>query len=548
MKMINKIVLIVVIATLGFTAVNAQSKYVTNSIGIQFGTTSPYTDIRSHEYFRTFNTAGKSEYQAFVGVNGLHMFSHVIGMYVDANYGHVQGVMYNRNYQGTSKNIFGTTKRSSSEDYALYQRLGFSRQIYSRTTMLDASINFYVNFTNLAWLTKGVNSKNMKPRKIGFYGYAGAGLVTYDAHVYALNSKQQSILDNEIFYLHGMISKKKGLFNTTDLVFPTALGLKYNLNKCIDLGLEASMRFAATDKFDAVNDQIAKTYGTSFQATPIVTNKTTLSTSRYESYAYDKYAYLAFKINYKIGGCKVSNSNLEWTDPQEVMLRNVDAEMGKLRSLLNDGDKDGVSDAFDKEPNTPTGVKVDGAGQALDVDADGVADYKDDEPFSPKGATVNENGIAADADNDGVADVKDLEPNTKPNALVNFRGVTIGSRESAVTKNTEDKPLFIFPSVYFDLNSSYIRPQYHDILSDAARSLIKYQDIKVNIYGNCDVRGNDEINNDLGRKRAEAVANYIRKNFKIDATRIKVIESNGKMHPISNDHRPNRRVDILLAE
>ncbi|MFM2225531.1 MAG: hypothetical protein RJA07_1733 [Bacteroidota bacterium] len=550
MKMINKIVLIVMLAVLGFNAANAQSKYVTNSIGVQFGTTSPYTDIRSHQYFRTLSTAGRSEYQPYVGVNGLHMFSHVIGVYADVNYGHVQGIMYNRNGGATgAKNIFGAyTSHANSDDYALYQRLGFSRQIYSRTTMLDASINFYVNFTNLAWLTKNSNSKTMKPRKLGFYGYAGVGMVTYDAHVYALVANQQAIIDKETFYMHGMISNKKGLFHTTDLVFPTAVGLKYNLSKCIDLGIEASVRFVASDKFDAVNDQIAQTYGANFLATPIVTNKTTLSTSRYQGYAYDKYAYLGVKVNYKLGTCKVSNSNLEWTDPQEVMLRSVDAEMGKLRSLLNDGDKDGVSDAFDKEPNTPAGVKVDGAGQALDVDGDGVADYKDDEPFSPKGATVNENGIAADADNDGVPDVKDLEPNTKANALVNFRGVTIGSREVTSPKSTEDKPLFIFPSVYFDLNSSYIRPQYYDILSDAARSLIKYQDIKVNIYGNCDVRGNDELNNDLGRKRAEAVANYLRKNFKIDATRIKVIESNGKMHPISNDHRPNRRVDILLAE
>ena len=86
------------------------------------------------------------------------------------------------------------------------------------------------------------------------------------------------------------------------------------------------------------------------------------------------------------------------------------------------------------------------------------------------------------------------------------------------------------------------------MLSDAARSLIKYPDIKIDIFGNCDVRGNDALNNDLGRRRAEAVANYLKKNFNISADRIKIVETLGKQHPISNQHRPNRRVDILLAQ
>ncbi|MEY2830483.1 MAG: hypothetical protein RIQ33_2341 [Bacteroidota bacterium] len=545
--MFNKILIAVVLfASISGTA-SSQSKYTSNSIGFQIGTTSPYTDVRSHLFFRSFASGStnnrKSEYQPYVGVNGLHMFSHVIGVMADLNYGKMQGVITNRNI---------AKKGYSTEDYALYQRLGFSRQIYSTTKMLDASINLYINFSNFAMLTKNANNKNAKSPRLALYGYAGVGMVTYDARVYALSKADQKIIDGETYYMHGMISKKSGLFNTSDLVFPTALGLKYNLSKCIDVALEGSLRFTTTDKLDAVSDQLVRTYDKNYQATVQTVgnaNKTALATSRYQGYAYDKYAYIGVKVNFKLGSCNAANSNIEWNDPQTAILKNVDNEMGKLRSLLNDGDKDGVSDAFDKEPNTPTGVKVDGAGQALDVDSDGVADYKDDELFSPKGATVNDNGIAADADNDGVADIKDLEPNTKANALVNFRGVTIGSRDAAIkAASTGDKPLFIFPSVYFDVNSAVIRGQYNDVLADAARSLIKYQDIKINIYGNCDVRGNDEINNDLGKKRAEAVANYIRTNFKIDASRIKVIETNGKSHPISNQHRPNRRVDILLAE
>ncbi|MEJ7661631.1 MAG: thrombospondin type 3 repeat-containing protein [Hymenobacter sp.] len=48
-----------------------------------------------------------------------------------------------------------------------------------------------------------------------------------------------------------------------------------------------------------------------------------------------------------------------------------------------DADGDGVTDADDKCPNTPAGVKVDATGCPLDADGDGVADYLDKCPDTP---------------------------------------------------------------------------------------------------------------------------------------------------------------------
>jgi len=237
---------------------------------------------------------------------------------------------------------------------------------------------------------------------------------------------------------------------------------------------------------------------------------------------------------------------LEWTNSMEVMLKSMDADMAKMHSLMNDSDKDGVSDLFDKEPNTPAGVKVDGSGTSLDVDYDGVADFKDDELYSPKGSTVNELGVASDGDEDGVPDVKDMEPNSSKNALVNFRGIKIGGRSENITN--EGKTVFVFPAVYFDLNSDVVKPMYHDQLADVARNMIKYPELKINIFGNADTRGSDKYNESLGKRRAENVAAYIRKNFNIDASKILMIESYGKSRPISTLHTPNRRVDIMMAD
>jgi OOP family OmpA-OmpF porin len=48
-----------------------------------------------------------------------------------------------------------------------------------------------------------------------------------------------------------------------------------------------------------------------------------------------------------------------------------------------DADGDGISDCFDRCPNTPGGVSVDSHGCPFDTDGDGVADYKDKQLITP---------------------------------------------------------------------------------------------------------------------------------------------------------------------
>ena len=55
----------------------------------------------------------------------------------------------------------------------------------------------------------------------------------------------------------------------------------------------------------------------------------------------------------------------------------------------SDRDGDGVEDAMDKCPNTPTGLAVDKDGCTLDSDGDGVADNKDKCPNTPAGTPVD---------------------------------------------------------------------------------------------------------------------------------------------------------------
>jgi outer membrane protein OmpA-like peptidoglycan-associated protein len=503
------------------------------SVGLRLGTTSPFTDVRSHTYYRTISNNGKSEYKPYVGVNFLYMFSHVLGVNVDANIGSLQGLIPN-----------WTKNRNTTERY-MYERLGFSRAIYFNTKIKEGSVNLYINLTNLSWFTNYANNKNAKPRKWGVYSYVGVGYVKYNPLVQSLYEKGNDVIEKELAYMHGFAyyRNKTGFFQGVgDAMFPVALGFKYNVSSKIDIGVEGSMRFVTSDKLDGVVDLGAQ--GNKY------TKATYLPSTPYAAYANDKYALLGVTVSYKVGSNNIANNPIEWNDPAATILKNTDAEMTKLRALLNDSDKDGVSDAFDKEPNTPAGAKIDGSGQALDVDGDGVADYKDEELFSPKGSSVNESGVAADADGDGVPDVRDMEPASKANALVNFRGISIGQRQdsSKSSSATNSKPVFIFPSIYFDLNSAEIKPSFHTILSDIAKTMVRYPYIKVNVYGNSDQRGNDAFNIALGKRRAEAVSNYLKTNYKIDPIRVNAVESYGRARPISDKHEPNRRVDIVYAE
>ena len=58
-----------------------------------------------------------------------------------------------------------------------------------------------------------------------------------------------------------------------------------------------------------------------------------------------------------------------------------------------DDDNDGVSNAFDQEPDTPEGCPVDTRGMTLDSDMDGFPDCDDKEPFSPPGYPIDDNGV-----------------------------------------------------------------------------------------------------------------------------------------------------------
>jgi OOP family OmpA-OmpF porin len=255
-------------------------------------------------------------------------------------------------------------------------------------------------------------------------------------------------------------------------------------------------------------------------------------------YVTDNFTFLSLGMAYKIGS-QIKES--DWESPIDGLRDDVTTLFVKIDGFTDDADNDGVSDAFDKSPNTPLGVAVDGAGNALDVDFDNVPDYRDDDPFSNRGVLVDANGVELDNDKDGVPNSKDLESNTIVGAIVNQFGMNVSS-----TAYANDGGMIYFPSIYFNSGSAIVGSSNENRIATMALMLKNNADISLNVIGHTDNVGNTKFNKELGLKRAKAVINYLVSNYNIDAKRLKAI-TKGEEDPLSNVNTINNGIEASSA-
>jgi outer membrane protein OmpA-like peptidoglycan-associated protein len=288
-------------------------------------------------------------------------------------------------------------------------------------------------------------------------------------------------------------------------ILPFGIGAKHYLSKSFDIGLEYRMTMVRSDEIDVY------------------------STAIWQNRNPDMYSVLALSIGYKFGN--KNSQHYDWLSPIESVYEKVE----KVDSLMKDSDNDGVSDYFDKEPETPEDCEVYGSGKAVDSDGDGIPDCRDKEPFSPRGAEVDEDGVAIDSDGDGVPDIYDREPNSPPGALVDRNGVQIIQCCAC-----ED---VVFPSVYFSSNADgTIAPQYYSVLYQIAERMKACPDKKLIISGFGDQRSS-KYNTTVNTRRIDAMIKHLNEKYGISRDRM-IADYKGTMNKSTDTEHRGRRIDF----
>lgn len=172
------------------------------------------------------------------------------------------------------------------------------------------------------------------------------------------------------------------------------------------------------------------------------------------------------------------------------------SEIATIQDELQDSDGDGVADKFDKCPDTPDGVKVDGSGCPL--------------PEAKHETKVVEKIVVTEEDRQVVDEaIKNLE---------------------------------------FDLSKATIRPSSYESLNNVAALLIE-KNFSLKLAGHTDNTGSMQLNMRLSKERAEAVKTYLVSKG-ANASRIEAT-GYGPTQPIATNstaegRQQNRRVEFTL--
>lgn len=143
------------------------------------------------------------------------------------------------------------------------------------------------------------------------------------------------------------------------------------------------------------------------------------------------------------------------------------------------------------------------------------------------------------------------------NGPVKFKAFEIPDREGFLkftynaTYEVRESNVYTLDNVYFDTDKATLRPSSHEALNHLVEVLEMKPDIKIEIAGHTDNRGDAAYNLELSQKRAESVKQYVVKQG-IDPDRIKA-KGYGEEEPIESNQtaegrQKNRRTEVRILE
>ncbi len=326
---------------------------------------------------------------------------------------------------------------------------------------------------------------NIRHKKVNFYFLVGAGLIRFRTY----RKTGGEFVESYGYSIPDLTPARP----TTEFVIPTAVGINVKLNHAFDLNAELALHnLVSSDKLDA---QISGNSN-------------------------DKYASGNIGISYKFG--KKEKHYLAWISSREK--QEFEEKLAKKNKKLIDS----LNNAL---------IQVQNKLRVLDSISNALPQPE------------------ADDDGDGVPNSRDDEPNTPKGNMVNFRGVSIVVKDTVKVEKTKvvldtviakDRELLF--SIYFDFNKSNIKTEDKLKIVEAVKKLKANPEYLMEIRGHADKTGSAQYNEELSKKRSQAVVDMITNEFGIDAERLIRTYSGEDELLSSKDDAINRRVDFIIIK
>ncbi len=407
--------------------------------------------------------------------------------YVDKMFNPLLGLEFKVNY---SKISGGAQYFSDVYEILYLNQTKITNNLFFKGTAYGAEMNLIFSFSNLYVANA---------EKWHVTGYLGAGYHQYDSALYEKlpNGANNLLVD------FGKNPTRNSVNQASSIYVSAQLGLKYRINKRVDLEFRPSWYFNYEDHLDAT-----------------ISNKQDWET----------FFVTHVGVAIKLGKKKVFTI---WGDQKKP----------EDKFKITDSDDDGVIDELDKDPNTPAGVLVYGNGTPIDSDEDGVPDYLDKCRFEKGRADNNGCPFIGDKDRDGIPDREDKCPEVK--GLERYQGCP----DANSLRVTELVTVMSYSkNIYFDTASNSIKSGfYYTMLDDVAEIMLKNTDVTFSISGYTDNVGPEQYNLKLSSRRANEARNYLIERG-VETDRI-TAKGFGEVNPkYGNDteqsRQLNRRVEI----
>src|SRR5690606_25143119 len=312
-----------------------RSQYRTWSIGVQDGITTPKVIIGGQNAFGKKVGYFQNKVGEYYGLTVRKQFSHLFGLELEGNRGRIK--TYNHDLYVNDATGAGFEVGSGDG----------SGQANSAVTTVNwsGSLNGVFQLGTIDFLRR--------ENAVNFYAKVGLGVMAFNPVQYDNNTFDGAVVfDNKGNWGDEIFGDREPVGDRDyrlGMYVPVGVGAKFKLSEVVALNLGYTMNF--TDE--------GMLYGPS-------------SNAEYKQRFSNVYAGLEFTLGSRdkenlTFANPVANLYDELKDPSlrnevEALKQRVSALEGTVDQLGKDSDGDGVSDKFDKCPNTPAGSVVDGAG------------------------------------------------------------------------------------------------------------------------------------------------------------------------------------------